>query len=139
MADSKTEAITQADFTLFKQEMKADFTLFKQEMKADFNLFKDDISNKFELYLSQIDSKTEAMINKRVDKIGKWVIGLGTLFVLAFFTYFEVMRTKVDQVNSERIALMENIVYASQAEIRKQEDNKQYHLSKDKKTKKIKK
>ena len=140
MADSKTGAVTQADFVLFKQEMKSEFTLFKQEMKSEYRSFQEEIKTKFELYLSQIDSKTETMINKRVDKIGKWVIGLGTLFVIAFFTYFEVMRTKVEQVNSDRMARLEDVILASMSHKmtsgqEQRKDNKNPILSTSKKIK----
>ncbi len=131
MSDSKKDSVTQADFMLFKQEMKHEFQLFQESM-----------SNKFDLYLSKIDSKTADIINKRLDILGKWVLAVGTIFVVGFFTYFEIMRTKVDQVNSDRIALMENFVYASQMDmmgLEKQKHNRQSPLSKDKKIKRVKK
>ena len=131
MSDSKKDSVTQVDFMLFKQEMKHEFQLFQESM-----------SNKFDLYLSQIESKTSDTINNRMYAIGKVVVGLFTIFVLAFFTYFEWMRTKVDQVNSDRIALLENFVYASQMDmmgLEKQKHNRQSPLSKDKKIKRVKK
>ena len=138
MADSKTDAVTQQDFILFKQEIKSEFKLFKQEIKSNFKEFQSDINNKFELYLSKVDSKTDDLVNKRVDKIGKWVIALGTLFVIAFFTYFEVMRTKVEQVNSERMARLEDAILASMShkitsDHNKRKDNKTPILSTTKK------
>ena len=102
MQESKHQAVTQADFILFKQEMKNDYDLFQEK-----------VVGKFELYLSQIDSKTEAMINKRVDKIGKWVIALVSVFIISFFTYFEYMHGSIEQINSERMSRIEEAVMAS--------------------------
>ena len=103
MPDSNKEPVTQADFALFKQEMK----------------------HEFELYLSRIDSKIAEVINKHVDKFKWWAVGLGSLFVIAFFTYFEVMRTKVDQLNSERIAKVEdNFAFMNQYLIEVLQDRK---------------
>ncbi len=107
VSDSKKEPVTQADFSLFKQEMKHEFMSFKKDMKHEFMSFQDNMNGQFKLYLSQIDSKTAEVINKHVDKFKWWAVGIGSLFVIAFFTYFEVMRTKVDQLNSERIARVE--------------------------------
>ena len=94
-----------------------DFELFKQEIKHENQLFQESINNKFELYLSEIDKKIELVINGRLEKIGKLVAWIVGIFVLAFFSYFEYMRTKVDQMNDNRLVrveqALEDIVFAS--------------------------
>ena len=85
-----------------------DFELFKQEIKHENQLFQEGINNKFELYLSELDKKIETVIDNRLGKITKWVVGLFTVFVVAFFTYFEFIRTRIDQINDDRMARVES-------------------------------
>ena len=111
------ESVTQKDFFIFKKEMKSEFSLFQQEMKSEYQLFEEKINNKFELYLSNIDKRIVEVIDERFERIENkievirsrfaWIVGV---FAVAFFAYFEYMRTRVDQVNDNRLAKMEYVL-----------------------------
>ena len=81
MADSKNDSVT-----------KADFQLLKQEMKHDYSLFVNNVSNR---------------IDEKLNKMAKVVIGFVTIFIVAFWTYFEFTSDKVDQLSLARLASMD--------------------------------
>lgn len=80
--------------------------------QKDFELFKQSIDHRFELYLSKIDEKIKETISDKLNTAIKWVVGVTTsivtIFLICFVSYFEFMRNKVDQVNSERISQVES-------------------------------
>ncbi len=99
MEREKTGAITHQDFELFQQEMKSDFGSFKQEMKHEFQIFQRDVK---ELIVE--------VVNERISKIVKILGWVGAVIVIAFSSYFEYMRTKVDQINNDRMAKLEYVL-----------------------------
>ena len=87
MKDSKNNSVTQSDFMLFKQEMK----------------------HEYDLFINNVNNNIKSTIREQINIIGKWVIGFVSVFILAFWTYFEFMSNSLDQLSSERIARMERI------------------------------
>ena len=91
---ANSEAVTQQDFALFKQEMKSDFALFKQEMKSEYRSFQDNVTNKI-----------EAVISKRINIMATLVVGLIGLFIIVYTWYFETTHNSINQINQERALL----------------------------------
>ncbi len=92
MADSKTDSVKQSDLLLFKNEIKSDLSTFKQEMKHEYSLFINNVSNR---------------IDEKLNKIARLVIGFVSVFVIAFWTYFEFSTDKVDQLSIARLSSMD--------------------------------
>ena len=105
-----------SDYALFKQEMKSENASFQQEMKSENASFQQEIRNDFQTYLSEIDTKIVEGVNKRMDKMVKFFSWAGGIIFVAIFSYFEYMRTRVDQVNDARIAQVESAVLISASE-----------------------
>ena len=117
MEDSKKGIVAQSDLLLFKQEMKSDLSAFKQEIKSDLSAFKQEMKYEYNLFISNINNSIKETIRGQLTTIGRWVIGMFTVFILGFWTYFELSTNKVDQVSSERIARMdERIIYMERIE-----------------------
>ncbi len=91
MAEPKTNAVTPQDFALFKQEMKHEFQLFQRDIK---------------------DSIIEVIDNKFRERT-RLEVGLITIFVIAFFTYFEYTHSAIERVNNDRMARLEDALLAS--------------------------
>ena len=125
MNNESTNPVTQADFSLFKQEMTHEFQLFKR-----------DIDNTLNSYLEKIELKTAAVIDKRVDRVFKWAVSIVSFFVIAHFVYFEF----VHNLTNSRVARIEDTIFtpitpAMLSPQDKETDSNKRSLSKSRRTK----
>ena len=120
MGDSKIEDVSQSDLLLLKQEVKADLSVFKQEVKADLSAFKQEVKfdlsafkqemeNGYKLFIGEVSNNVKNTIKEQLNTIRNITVTFVSVLILGFWTFFEFMDNKREQLHGERIARIEQI------------------------------